>query len=176
MIEQLFSGKIRAQLLTKLYVNPERKVHLRGLERDLSVSSNTVRLELNKLLSMQLIQVLEDPENNKVKNYSVNKNHPMFSSIRGIILQFVGLDQIVDQVIKRVGDLHSVYLTGDLAEGNNSPFIDLVMVGNINKSYLFQLIEKAEPLIQKKIRVAIYTALEFNESILDSVRGRLRLV
>ena len=49
VLDQLFSGKIRVALLTKLLLNPVSKVYLRGLERDLGVSSNTVRLELNKL-------------------------------------------------------------------------------------------------------------------------------
>ncbi|MEN9385918.1 MAG: hypothetical protein RLZZ185_659, partial [Bacteroidota bacterium] len=39
-------------LLTKLLLNPASRVYLRGLERDLGVSSNTVRLELNKLQEM----------------------------------------------------------------------------------------------------------------------------
>lgn len=38
----------------------------------------------------------EFPENTKVKNYVVNQGHPMFKTLRGIIMQFVGLDQIVD--------------------------------------------------------------------------------
>ena len=59
-------------LLTKLLLNPESRVYLRGLERDLGVSSNTVRVELNKLQDMHLIEVQDDPENTKVKNYVVN--------------------------------------------------------------------------------------------------------
>jgi hypothetical protein len=45
---------------------------------------------------MHLIEAHEDSENTKVKNYVVNQRHPMFSTLRGIIMQFVGLDQIVD--------------------------------------------------------------------------------
>jgi hypothetical protein len=56
-------------------------------------------------------------------------------------MQFVGLDQIVDHIVKKLGNLDQVYLTGDLAEGRNSPFVDLVLVGEIDKSYLYQLIE-----------------------------------
>jgi len=68
VLDQLFSGKIRVALLTKLLLNPVSKVYLRGLERDLGVSSNTVRLELNKLQEMHLIRVQADEENAKVKH------------------------------------------------------------------------------------------------------------
>ena len=95
-------------MLTKLLLNPASKVYLRGLERDLGVSSNTVRAELNKLQDMHLIEAQEDSENTKVKNYLVNQRHPMYSMLRGIIMQFVGLDQIVDQIIKKLGNLDQV--------------------------------------------------------------------
>ena len=176
VLDNIFSGKIRIALLTKLLLNPASKVYLRGLERDLGVSSNTVRLELNKLQEMHLIEAQEDSENTKVKNYVVNQGHPMFKTLRGIIMQFVGLDQIVDQIIKKLGNLDQVYLTGDLAEGKNSPVVDLVLVGEVDKPYLYQLIEKAEPLIQKKIRVGIYRNSEFTESIISQLGIKMELL
>ena len=176
VLDNIFSGKIRIALLTKLLLNPASKVYLRGLERDLGVSSNTVRLELNKLQEMHLIEAQEDCNNTKVKNYVVNQGHPMFKTLRGIIMQFVGLDQIVDQIIKKLGNLDQVYLTGDLAEGKNSPFVDLVLVGAVDKPYLYQLIEKAEPLIQKKIRVGIYESGEFNERLLGDIGSWMKLI
>lgn len=175
VLDNIFSGKIRIALLTKLLLNPASKVYLRGLERDLGVSSNTVRTELNKLQDMNLIEAQDDFENTKVKNYVVNQGHPMFKTLRGIIMQFVGLDQIVDQIIKKLGNLDQVYLTGDLAEGKNSPFVDLVIVGNVDKSYMYQLIEKVEPLIQKKVRVASFSKEEFKNNILTDIGETLSL-
>ena len=68
LIDQLFSGKIRLKLLARLFLKPGSKVYLRQLERDLQVSSNTVRLELNKLSEMKLINVVE-AEESKIKKY-----------------------------------------------------------------------------------------------------------
>jgi len=157
-------------------LNPASKVYLRGLERDLGVSSNTVRVELNKLQEMHLIEAQEDSDNTKVKNYVVNQGHPMFKTLRGIIMQFVGLDQIVDQIIKKLGNLDQVYLTGDLAEGKNSPFVDLVIVGNVDKAYMYQLIEKVEPLISKKIRVGLFKPTDFSEDLMLGIEHKLNLI
>jgi len=176
VLDNIFSGKIRIALLTKLLLNPASKVYLRGLERDLGVSSNTVRLELNKLQEMHLIEAQEDSDNTKVKNYVVNQGHPMFKTLRGIIMQFVGLDQIVDQIIKKLGNLDQVYLTGDLAEGKNSPFVDLVIVGNVDKVYMHQLIEKVEPLISKKIRVGLFKPTDFSEDLMLGIEHKLALI
>ena len=161
ILDKIFTGKIRVQLLTKLLLNPASTVYLRGLERDLGVSSNTVRLELNKLSDMQLIQEHTETINTKTKHYTVNTKHPMFKSLRGVIMQYVGLDQIIENVLDKLGNVDEVYLTGDLASGKNSPFVDLVLVGDIDKAYLYNLIEKAEVLIDKKIRVGLYLPQEF---------------
>lgn len=156
------------KLLTKLLLNPAAKVYLRGLERDLGVSSNTVRLELNKLSEMRLIEVNEDAATNK-KQYSVNSSHPLYHSLRNIILKYVGIDQVLEKVISKLGNVEAVYLTGDMAEGRNAQVVDLVLVGNIDKTYLYQLIEKVEPLIDKKIRVAVFRAHEFQPELLKEM-------
>ena len=176
ILDKIFTGKIRVQLLTKLLLNPASTVYLRGLERDLGVSSNTVRLELNKLSDMQLIQEQTDDENTKTKQYSVNIKHPMFKSLRGVIMQYVGLDQIIENVLDKLGNVNEVYLTGDLALGKNNPFVDLVIVGDVDKGYLYLLIEKAEILIDKKIRVALYQPLEFTEKKLKDVGVFMKLM
>jgi predicted nucleotidyltransferase len=111
-----------------------------------------------------------------VKNYSINQSHPLFQSLRAIILQFVGLDQIIENILKKVGNLEQVFLTGDLAEGKNTSFIDLVLVGDVDKTYLYQLIEKIEPLIHKKIRVALISPLEYSLGMLDDVDKKMQLL
>jgi hypothetical protein len=143
-------------------------VYLRGLERDLGVSSNTVRLELNKLSDMHLIEV-RDGDNSNKKQYAVNTSHPLFESLRGIILKYVGIDQILEHIIGKLGNVNAVYLTGELAQGKNANFIDLVLVGNVDKAYLYTLVDKAEPLIGKKIRVGVFSPDEFSESSLADI-------
>jgi hypothetical protein len=176
LLDKIFTGKIRIQILTKLLLNPASTVYLRGLERDLEVSSNTVRLELNKLSEMQFIKEQSETINTKTKHYIVNTKHPMFKSLRGVILQYVGLDQIIENVLDKLGNVVDVYLTGDLALGKNNPFVDLVIVGDIDKAYLFQLIEKAEILIDKKIRVALYHPNEFSKNIMKDVGVFMKLM
>jgi len=63
-----------------------------------------------------------------------------------------------------------VFLTGDIAEGKETSFIDLVMVGEFNKEFLFQFLERAEKLLNKKIRIAIYSKSEFNLKLLMGIQ------
>ena len=91
-------------------------------------------------------------------------------------MQYVGVDQIIENVLDKLGNVDKVYLTGDLALGKNSPFVDLVLVGDIDKAYLYNLIEKAETLIDKKIRVGLYLSQEFTEDKLKVVGVFMKLI
>lgn len=78
------------------------------------------------------------------------------------MLKYVGLDQIVEHVIRRLGNLEKVYLTGHFARGVDSEIIDLVFVGQIDKAYLTQLIEKAEEMIGRHIRYIAFMPDSFS--------------
>jgi hypothetical protein len=161
ILETLLRGKIRVKLLTKLLLNPNNTVYLRGLEKEFGVSSNTVRYELNKLSYIKLIEIAESEEGNQ-KQYRANVNHPMYGNLRELIMKQVGLDALIEKVFKKLGQIEEVYLTNDWAEGKESPFIDLVVVGMVDRNYMQDLIAKAEKFINKKIRVALY-GKEFNK-------------
>jgi hypothetical protein len=79
-IDTLLHGKIRVKLLTRLLLNPASRVYLRGLEKDFAVSSNTVRVELNKLSDLKLIEV--DETVTAQKQYKANTLHRL--SVRAI--------------------------------------------------------------------------------------------
>ena len=157
MIETLIQGKIRVKLLTKLFLNPNNLVYLRGLEKEFGVSSNTVRVELNKLSDVKLIETVQNSDGNQ-KQYRANPNHPLFENLRGFILKQFGLDSLIEKVFDRLGEVEAVYLTHDWAEGKTGPFMDLVVVGKVNQKYMHELILKAEPILQRKIRVAVYNS------------------
>ena len=158
MIDTFLQGKIRVKLLTKLLLNPSNTVYLRGLEKEFGVSSNTVRVELNKLSEIKLIEVVENLESNQ-KQYRANASHPLFDNLRGFILKQFGLDSLIEKVFDRLGDLEEVYLTHDWAEGNTGPFMDLVVVGKVDQNYMHELIGKVEPVVNRKIRVAVYQSV-----------------
>ena len=85
----------------------------------------------------------------------------------------VGVEYVMDYILQRVGNLEQVYLTGQLASGQNSDIIDLILVGkNLNRAFLLEQIEKAEKKINKKIRHIIYLPEEFDESKLKDLGAK----
>lgn len=161
MLDTLISSKTRLKLLMKFFLNGNTTAYLRGLETEFGDSTNGIRVELNRFEAAGMIQSIA--EGNK-KVYAANKAYPLFREIHSILLKHIGLDQIVINVIQRLGHISHVFVTGDLAIGKDSAVIDLLIVSDeIDKAYLLELIEKAEKLIGRKIRFLLYSESEYQQ-------------
>lgn len=160
MLETLVSSKTRVKLLLKFFLNPDNRAHLRGLEAEFGESSNAIRLELNKFEEADMLK--SETEGNR-KVFRANKKHPLFGDVQSLLRKYVGIDQLIETVISRLGDIERVYLVGDFARGMNSEIIDLILVGKVEEEYLFKLVKKAEEALDKKVRFLIYSSEEFTK-------------
>ena len=149
LLQSLITSKTRVKIILKFFLNPETTAHLRGLATEFGESTNGVRVELNRLTEAGL---LKSEQNGRSINYRVNKKHTLFPDIQNIVKKYLGIDEIVESIIKELGNVEIALITGDYAQGIDSGLIDLVLVGDIDKSYLQQLVGKAEELINRKIR------------------------
>jgi hypothetical protein len=93
--------------------------------------------------------------------YKANNSHPLFPEIRSMVGKVMGLDQVMDSILTRLGDLEKAYLIDDYAEGKDTGIIDLVLVGNIDQYHLNDLSRKTEHYIKRKIRSIVLTSKEF---------------
>lgn len=166
MIETLISSKTRVKLLLKFFLNSSNSSYLRNLESEFGESTNAIRLELNKFEDAGLLN--SSLKGNK-KYFKANTDHPLYNDLNSMLLKFTGLDKIVEKVISKLGDLEKAYVVGNLAKGLNTEVVDLVFIGDIDKKYLFGLIEKAEDLIHKKIKYVLYSKSEWDSEDLEQM-------
>ena len=157
MLEALITSKTRIRLLVKFFLNPTMKAYLRQLADEFGESTNSVRVELNRLTEAG---ILESQAEGNVIQYKAKASHPLFPEIKSIVTKITGLDQLIEEVIERLGNLENAYLVGDYASGKDTGVIDVLLIGNVNKNYLTELIEKAETLVQRKIRHLVLTEIE----------------
>lgn len=161
MLNSLITSKTRIQLLLRFFLNPDRTSYLRELSGELGESTNGVRVELNRLTKAKL---LITEQKGRVKQYRANTTHPLFPEINSLVMKTLGLDRLVEDVIKNLGDVHLAILTGDYARGIDSGVIDIVIIGEVKKidaSYLQMLVSKAEGIIKRKIRVLLLKVEEY---------------
>ena len=145
MLNSLITSKTRLRMLIKFFVSAANNGYLNGLATEFNESTNSIRKELNNLSEAGYL--LKSKENNKVIYYA-NTSHPMFDVLQKIIRQHLGLEEIVETVIKRIGDVDQIALTGEYAKGIDSGNIEIIINGpKVNESYL----EKIKPKIIKKI-------------------------
>jgi DNA-binding transcriptional ArsR family regulator len=161
-MENLLTGLIgsstRIKLLMRLFLNPHARSYLRELAREFSVSTNAVREELNQLTRTDLLKAEKEGRN---VFYSANTEHPLFPELRSMVQKVMGIDQVVDGIVSRLGDPEKVFLVGDYAEGKDTGIIDVVIVGNIDQYHLNDISRKIERNIQRKIRSLVLTRREF---------------
>ncbi len=157
MIDALISSKTRVKLLLKFFLNSKATAYLRSLESEFGDSSNAIRVELNRL---EEAGMLVSQMNGNKKVFRANTQHPLFGEIHSILRKHIGLDRVIEHVVERLGEVDQVFLVGDFSRGNDSPIIDLLFIGAVDRSYLVELVEKAEALVKRKIRYLVYTREE----------------
>ena len=149
MLESLITSKTRLRLLIKFFLNIANKGYLNSLANEFGESTNSVRKELNNLSSAGYLE--KHSQNNKVI-YKANASHPLFKIIQKIVHKHLGIEEILETVYNRVGEVKKIMLLGDYAKGIDSGLIEILIVGdNINKKYLDQISPKIEKKIKRKI-------------------------
>jgi predicted DNA-binding protein YlxM (UPF0122 family) len=174
--ESLFSGlissKTRIKLLVRFFFNPMTRAYLRELAKEFNVSTNAVREELNQLTKTNL---LKSEKNGRSIYYKANQDHPLFPELKSMVGKVMGLDQVIDGIVNRLGDLEKAFIIDDYAEGKDTGIIDLLLVGDINQTHLVDLIRKTERYINRKIRTLVVSREEFNE-LASKLEGRSRVL
>ena len=174
MLESLITSKTRIKLLLKFFLNSNTSAHLRGLESEFGESTNAIRLELNRMEQAGLLVSRSDGNR---KLFSANTRHPLFGDINQLVRKHVGIDQLVEQVIEKLGEVEKVYLTGAFARGQESPDIDILLVGGqIDTLFLDKLIKKAASLVRKKVNYCLVDNGQFEQLSADMDSGEMLLL
>jgi len=161
-MESLLSGLVtsttRIKLLIRFFANPKASCYLRGLAEEFGLSTNSVREELNRLSGARL---LSRRKNGREIHYWANTEHPLFNELISMVQKVLGIDQIIENIIGRLGDLEKALLVGDYAMGQDSGIIDLVLVGDVDHGNLLDLVGKTEKYIKRKIRTLVLSKEEY---------------
>lgn len=158
MLESIISSSTRIRILMRLFLNPESRAYLRELATEFSCSPSQIGYELKQLSSSQLVT---KEKNGRNILYQANQGHPLFPELRSMVMKTLGMQRIMETVLDHLGELELALLVGDYAEGKDSGIIDLVLVGEIDREYLQQLVHSAEKHIKRKIRPLILSMEEY---------------
>jgi hypothetical protein len=164
MLNSLITSKTRLRMLIKFFVSAANNGYLNGLANEFNESTNSIRKELNNLSGAGYL--LKSKENNRVI-YNANTSHPMFGVLQKIVRQHLGLEDIVETVIERIGDIDQIALTGEYAMGIDSGKIEIIINGsNVNNDYLENIKPKIKKKIGREVNFLLNQKLDLNSIIL----------
>lgn len=149
MLNSLITSKTRLRVLVKFFIRAANRGHLNSLATEFGESTNSVRKELNKLKDAGYL--ISSKEKNKVI-YKANTKHPLYLVLQQLIKKHLRLDEIVEAIVKGIGDIHKIILIGDYAKGIDSGKIEVLLIGdNINLQYINILQKKLKHKIGRKV-------------------------
>ena len=153
MLDALITSKTRIKLLVKFFSNSDNRGYLRGLAEEFGESTNSIRVELNRLSNAGLLSWKND---GKTKSYQANEVHPLYLELKSIVSKYLGFDTLIEQVVQGLGCVNKAIIQGDYAEGKDTGTIELTIIASsIDLDYLDFLIQTTEGEINRKLKVNI---------------------
>lgn len=160
MLNKLITSKTRLRLLIKFFVSQANKGYLNGLANEMGESTNSIRKELNHLHDAGYLNKVKI--DNKVE-YQVNSTHPLYETLRNVVFKHLGLEDIVEAVLEKMGNIDQILLVGDYAEGKDTGNIEIFLIGeDLDMNYINQLEPKIEKIIDRK--VSFYLSSKFSSN------------
>ena len=169
MLEHLFGSRTRVKLLQLFLQHPDDQFFVRELTRRISTQINAVRREIQNLVTLGLVVEGVSSEADeeakrpglKRKYYKANKNFPLFSEVRSLMLKaHVFLERRVDQEIAKLGDVWYLAFMGQFVGLQNQP-VDVLIVGIVNQDKLKTLMEETGKELEFEINYTCLTLQEF---------------
>lgn len=164
MIDALFGSKTRVKLLHLFLNNPGRAFYVREITRKIDEQINSVRRELANMLSIGIIK--SENSNNRLY-YEVSQDYTYYEALRaifadaGLSSDAVGVTDANDWAkrLKPLGDVRVAVFAGALVHGSSAE-LDVLLVGNINKTQAKKFIKELEAEEGKSLN---YTVMDYQD-------------
>jgi len=162
MLEAIFGSRTRTKLL-KLFLLNNQEFFVREIARETDEKLNSVRRELDNLEKLGLISIIKKQiDSEKRKYYQVNQNFVLYEDLRKLFLKSkLLIERTLAQKLNELGNVKLLILSGFFVDDNDAK-TDLLIVGQINKIKLKNLISKISSQVDNEIRYTSMNVKEFN--------------
>jgi|SRR5579872_5169053 len=154
--------KTRQGILAATLVQPEKGWYASELARRLGVPSSSLQRDLHDLAE---VGILKTHRQGRMVYYQANRESPVFSDLRGLLLKTAGLVDVLAQAVKPVAaKVEAAFVYGSIASGNeqSDSDIDLMVVGQVSPADIALPLRRARELLGREINPTVYTPAEFS--------------
>lgn len=162
----LLTSKTRSSLLAFLFLHPDGNYYVRELASLIDEDAGNLSRELRRL---ETEGVVRSYMKGRVKLYSINKDYPLYSDLKGILFKTEGAEGSLRKLVLAYEGIETAFIYGSFATGSESRVsdIDLVVVGNFNRDKFTNGLRILESKLKREINYTSYTKEEF-----DRERGK----
>jgi len=160
MLEELFTSKVRVEMLKLFIRDPEDEYYVREITRAVETEINAVRRELENFENLGLVEKWE--RGNRLY-YKVRTSHPLYDPLLMLISHEFGLGGIIIKHKNKLGNIRYAFMAKALPKGRvaEEKDVDLVLVGDINTEVLKQYIRAVEKEHKHEINYMVLSETEF---------------
>lgn len=157
MLKKIFTSKARVKILQFLFFDRQES-YLREIARELKLSSNAVKREIDNLNEVGLIK----KEKNRI---ILNKKSSILGELKSIFIKTDFIVYPLKELFEKDKKIKLVCIFGSFAKGDSHPEsdIDLLVVGNSGLSEVYKLLKSVEDEIQKEINPVVWTEEHLRE-------------
>ena len=160
MLEKIFSSKTRVELLRLFFSNPEGRVYVRQIARELGRDISGIKRELDNLEKAGL--VISEKIGN-LRYYTVNKGAAIYPDIKAIIAKTVGVLGTITGSLKNLGGLRQawIYSMNSHPPGEGPGPVLALIVGRVDLMELNEAVTRLEGKLGREINYTVFDEAEF---------------
>jgi len=150
ILSEILSSRIRASILRLLFGFDAKELYMRDLERRSGFSIGAIQTELKKLLRLELLKKRKDGNRTY---FQANKEHPLYSDLRNLVLKTNGLIDIIKDALIHSDAIRYAFIFGSFARKEETSLsdIDLMVVGNLGLRHLTKMLSGLSDRLHREI-------------------------
>jgi predicted nucleotidyltransferase len=159
ILSQLFLSEIRAELF-RLFLGPSMgRMYRAEIIARLDFAGRSVEEELEKLVRLELLLTTKDGNR---RYYEVNRAHPLYPELRGIVLKTGGLRDVLREALKGA-KVEYAFVFGSIAAGTETAAsdVDLMIIGAATHRQTASGLRRAGETLAREINPHFFTGEDF---------------
>jgi predicted nucleotidyltransferase len=157
-------SKNRAELLRLFLTNPERSFYMQEIGRILGKKPGVFQRTLN---NMHQEGILLSENKTHARYFRANKQYPLYSELKSIVLKTVGAAGSLRQLLANTGGIDYAFIYGSFAKNkeNDLSDIDLAVVGTPDENILIKGLDRIENALKREVNYNLYAPADFRKAL-----------
>lgn len=167
MLGLLISSRVRAKILTALFLSPGAERNAWELARSLGESYGAVWKELKRLESLG-VMVSEQRGNARV--FRVDLACPIEPELRTMILKTEGIGGLLREKLAPMEKVKQAFIYGSIASGQADlrSDVDVMIIGTIDLEEISALVAQAEKELNRPVNYTVFSEEEWAVKLASS--------